>query len=54
VEYIYKNGDKGDCSNYRGTSLIPTTYEIPSNILLSKLTQYVDKITGDHQCGFLM
>jgi hypothetical protein len=23
-----------------------------SNILLSRLTQYADEITGDHQCGF--
>jgi len=49
---IYKMGDKTDCSNYRGISLLPTAYKILSNILISRLTPYVDEITGDHQCGF--
>jgi len=48
---IYKNGDKTDCSNYRGISLLPTTYKILSNILISKLTQYADESNGKHQCG---
>jgi hypothetical protein len=29
-----------------------TSYNILSNILLSRLTPYVDEIIGDHQCGF--
>jgi hypothetical protein len=49
---IYKKGDKTDCSNYRGTSLLSTTYKILSNILLSRLTSYAEEIIGDHQCGF--
>ena len=31
-----KKGDKTDCSNYRGISLLPTMYRIISNVLLSK------------------
>jgi len=34
---IHKKGDKTDCNNYRGISLLLTTYKTLSNILLSKL-----------------
>jgi hypothetical protein len=43
---------KGNCSNYRGISLLPTSYNILSNIHLSRLIPYADEIIGDHQCGF--
>jgi hypothetical protein len=49
---IYKKGDKTDCSNYRGISLLSTTYKILSKILLSRLTRYAEEIIWDHQCGF--
>jgi len=45
---IYKRGDKTDCSNYRGISLLPTTYNILNSILLSRLTQYAEDIIWDH------
>ena len=49
---IHKKGDKTDYNNYRGISLLPTTYKILSNILLSRLIPYAKEIIGDHQCGF--
>jgi hypothetical protein len=49
---IYKKGDNADCNNYRGISLSSTAYRILSNILLARLTPYVNEIIGDHQCGF--
>jgi hypothetical protein len=49
---IHKNGDKTDCSNYRGISLLSTSYKILSNILLARLTPYAVEIIGYHQCGF--
>ena len=49
---IYKKGDKTDCNNYRAISLLPTTYKVLSNILLSRLIPYAEEVTGDHQCGF--
>ena len=47
---IHKKGDKKDYNNYRG--ILPTTYKILSNILLSRLVPYAKEIIGDHQCGF--
>jgi hypothetical protein len=49
---IYKTGDKTECSNYRGISLLSTTYKILSNILLLRVTPYAEEIIGGHQCGF--
>jgi sorting nexin-29 len=49
---ILKKGDKIDYNNYRGISLLSTSYKILSNILLSRLSPYVDEIIVDHQCGF--
>ena len=49
---IYKKGDKTECSNYRGILLLSTKYKIFSNIELSGLTPYTEKIIGDHKFGF--
>jgi len=49
---IYEMGDKTDFGNYSGISLLSTTYKILSNILLSSLTLYAEKIAGDYQCVF--
>jgi hypothetical protein len=51
IESIYKNGNKTDCSNYRGTSLLSNTYKILYNILPSRLTPHAEEITGNHQRG---
>jgi hypothetical protein len=44
---IYKNGNKTDCNNYLGISLLSTSYNILSSIFLSRLSPYLDVI-GDH------
>jgi hypothetical protein len=35
VTPIFKEGDETDCSNYRGISLLATTYKTLSDILIS-------------------
>jgi hypothetical protein len=50
VAPIYKKCDK--TNNYQGISLLSTAYKILSNILLARLTPYVNEIIGDHLCGF--
>jgi hypothetical protein len=49
---IYEKGDKTDCNNYRGISLLSTAYKTLSNILLDRLKPHVNEIIRDHQCGF--
>jgi hypothetical protein len=51
---VHKKGDKTGCNtrNYRGISLMSTSYKILSNILLSRLIPYINEIIGYHQCGF--
>jgi len=46
IVHIYKKGDKTNCNNYRGISLLPTNYKILSNILLSRLIPYAKEIIG--------
>jgi hypothetical protein len=43
---IHKKGDKTDCNNCRGISLLSTAYKILSNILLARLTPYVNELLG--------
>ncbi|KAJ4427648.1 hypothetical protein ANN_25296 [Periplaneta americana] len=38
---IFKKGDKTNCGNFRGISLLLTSYKILSNILLRRLTPYI-------------
>jgi hypothetical protein len=45
---IHKKGDKCDCSNHRGISLLSTSHKILSNTLLSRLVPYTDEIIADH------
>jgi hypothetical protein len=44
---VHKKGNKTDCNNYRGISLLSTSNKIVSNIPLSRLGPYIDTIIGD-------
>ena len=49
---IHKKGNKLECNNYRGISLLNVTYKIFTNILASYIQPYTDQILGGYQCGF--
>ena len=44
---VYEKGVETECNNFRGISLLSTTYKILSNILLSRLISYAEAIVGD-------
>jgi hypothetical protein len=39
---VHKKGDKTDCNNYSGISLLSTSYKMLLNILLTMLSPYID------------
>jgi hypothetical protein len=49
---VHRKDDKTDCNNYRGITLLWTSYKMLSNILFSRLSPYIDDFIGDLQCGF--
>ena len=48
---IHKKGDRMVCNNYRGISLLSTSYKILWHILLLRMTLYANEIIGEYQCG---
>jgi len=44
IVLTYKMEDKTDCRHCKGITVLPTTYKILSNIILSRLNPLVDKI----------
>ena len=51
---IFKKGDQGDTENYRGLAIGSAFAKLSSQILLKRLTKYVDekKLLSPHQGGF--
>ena len=49
---LFKKGDRKECGNYRGISLLVTAYKVLSNILLQRLLPLSEEVLGEYQCGF--
>jgi hypothetical protein len=52
IVHIYTKGDKTDCSNYRGISLLSVAYKILSKMLMEKLIVYAEEIMEENECVF--
>ncbi|KAL2084419.1 hypothetical protein ACEWY4_019937 [Coilia grayii] len=49
---IFKKGDKADCGNYRGISLLSSTGKVLARILANRLLPLSEEILPESQCGF--
>ena len=49
---LHKKGDRKECGNYRGISLLCTAYKVLSYILLQRLLPLAEEVLGEYQCGF--
>jgi len=49
---LFKKGDKMKCENYRGIILLNVTYTILSSVILERLKEYSEEISGEYQCDF--
>ena len=52
IKPLYKKGDKNECRNYRGISLVSVGSKLLSNMILFRLKDAVDKVLRKEQCGF--
>nr|AOE48155.1 hypothetical protein [Eumigus monticolus] len=49
---IFKKGDRTDCNNYRGISLLSCLGKLIARILANRILSLVEKILPESQCGF--
>ena len=50
---LFKKGDRKDCGNYRGISLLTTVGKILSRVLHNRLSEHISQnVLPETQCGF--
>jgi Reverse transcriptase (RNA-dependent DNA polymerase) len=49
---VYKQGDKLDCTNYRGFCLLNVAYKVFAKILYDRLLPYTNAVVQHYQAGF--
>jgi len=49
---LYKIGDRKQCSNYRGISLLNITYKIFAILLYNQLSKLIEPEIRNYQIGF--
>jgi len=49
---IYKKGDKRECKNYRGISLLSIPGKVFTKVLQRRMKQYVEEAMAEEQAGF--
>ena len=49
---LHKKGDRGDCNNYRGISLLSTVGKLFARVILKRLQTLADRVYPESQCGF--
>lgn len=52
IPIFKRKGNKQDCCNYRGVSLLSIAGKIMARILLHRLQQVTDSVLPESQCGF--
>lgn len=43
IIHIHKKGDKTECGNYRGISLLNSAYKVLSKVLLNRISHYIEE-----------
>ena len=51
IKPLYKKGDKSECRDYRGISLITVSSKFLSNMILFRLRDAVDRVVREKECG---